>query len=137
MIDSPALIAIIDDDPSVCRALKRLIRSLGMRAATFPSGESFFHTVGSVEKPDCVVVDVQMPGMNGLEVQERMVQELPDIPLIFMTAHSDEAVAKRVVAMGAVGFLNKPFADNSLIELIQQALHRPGESGMGSNGEVG
>ena len=135
MIESTVLIAIIDDDPSVCRALKRLIRSLGMRASTFPSGESFFHTVASVEKPDCVVVDVQMPGMNGLEVQERMVQEHPDIPLIFMTAHTDEAVANRVVAMGAVGFLNKPFADNSLMELIHHALHRPGANGIGSIGE--
>jgi FixJ family two-component response regulator len=137
MIDSTVLIAIIDDDPSVCRALERLVRSLGMRASTFPSGESFFHTVASVDKPDCVVVDVQMPGMNGLEVQERMDLEHLDIPLIFMAAHTDEAVAKRVVAMGAVGFLNKPFADNSLIELIQRALHRPGKNGIGSNGKVG
>ena len=136
MIDSPAFIAIIDDDPSVCRALQRLVRSLGMRASTFPSGESFFHAVASVEKPDCVVVDVQMPGMNGLEVQQRMVQEHPEIPLIFMTAHTDEVVAKRVVALGAVGFLNKPFADSLLIELIQRALHRPGENGPASSGEV-
>jgi FixJ family two-component response regulator len=137
MIDSPAFIAIIDDDPSVCRALQRLVRSLGMRASTFPSGESFFDAVASVERPDCVVVDVQMPGMTGLEVQQRMVQEHPDVPLIFMTAHADDVVAKRVVALGAVGFLNKPFADSSLIELIQRALHRPGENGQASNGAVG
>ena len=137
MIDSPAFIAIIDDDPSVCRALQRLVRSLGMRASTFPSGESFFLAITSVEKPDCIVVDVQMPGMNGLEVQVRMVEEHPDVPLIFMTAHTDEAVAKRVVAMGAVGFLSKPFADSSLIELIERALHRPGENGLASNGRVG
>ena len=137
MIDSPACIAIIDDDPSVCRALQRLVRSLGMRATTFPSGESFFHAVATAPKPDCVVVDVQMPGMNGLEVQQRMVQEHPDVPLIFMTAHTDEVVAERAVAVGAVGFLNKPFADDSLIELIQRALHRPGENGQLSNGHVG
>lgn len=132
----PAFIAIIDDDPSVCRALKRLVRSLGMRASTFPSGESFFHAVASVEKPDCVVVDVQMPGMTGLEVQQRMVQEHPDIPLILMTAHTDELVAKRVVSMGAIGFLLKPFADSLLIKLIQLALHRPGENGLTLNGRV-
>ena len=91
----------------------------------------------TVEKPDCVVVDVQMPGMNGLDVQERMVHEHPEIPLIMMTAHTDEVVAKRVAAMGTVGFLFNPFADSSLIELIQRALHRPGENGPGSNGEFG
>ena len=139
MIDSPAFIAIIDDDPSVCRALQRLVRSLGMRASTFPSGESFFDAVASVEKPDCVVVDVQMPGMNGLEVQQRMVREHPDIPLIFMTAHVDEVLAKRIVATGAVGFLSKPFADSSLIELIQRALHPTAQNGRpsSSNGQAG
>jgi FixJ family two-component response regulator len=137
MRDPPALIAIVDDDPSVCRALKRLVRSLGMRASTYPSGESFFLALESVEKPDCVVVDVQMPGMNGLEVQERMVQEHPDIPLIFMSAHTSEVVTKRVAVVGAVGFLAKPFADSSLIELIQCALHRARQIGPGSNGEVG
>jgi FixJ family two-component response regulator len=137
MTDSPAFIAIIDDDPSVCRALQRLVRSLGMRASTFPSGESFFDAVASVERPNCVVVDVQMPGMTGLEVQQRMVQEHPDIPIIFMTAHTDEVAVERIVAMGAVGFLSKPFADSSLIELIERALHRPGENVLASNGRVG
>jgi FixJ family two-component response regulator len=135
MVDFLALIAIIDDDPSVCRALHRLVRSLGMRASTFCSGQSFFDAVASVEKPDCVVVDVQMPGMNGFEVQQRMVREHPDIPLIFMTAHVDEVLAKRIVAMGAVGFLSKPFADSSLIELIQRALHPPERNGLASSGD--
>jgi FixJ family two-component response regulator len=78
-----------------------------------------------------------MPGMTGLEVQQRMVQEHPDIPIIFMTAHTDEVIVKRIVAMGAVGFLSKPFADSSLIELIERALHRPGENVLASNGRVG
>ncbi len=137
MTDDPAFIAIIDDDSSVCRALHRLVRSLGMRASTFPSGESFFDAVKSVEKPDCVVVDVQMPGMNGLEVQQRMAHEHPEIPLIFMTAHAEEVVAKRIVGLGAVGFLSKPFPDSSLIELIQRALHRPGQNSLPSSGEAG
>ncbi|HWT82649.1 MAG TPA: response regulator, partial [Candidatus Methylomirabilis sp.] len=92
--------------------------------------------IASVDKPDCVVVDVQLPGMNGPEVQQRMVQEHLDIPLIFMTAHKDDDVAERVGAVGAVGFLDKPFADSSLMELIQRALHWPGGKGPGSNGEV-
>jgi FixJ family two-component response regulator len=132
MFDSSALVAIIDDDPSVCRALQRLVRSLGMRASTFLSGESFLHAVASVEKPACVVVDVQMAGMTGLEVQQRMVQAHPDIPLIFMSAHRDELVARRAVDMGAVGFLNKPFSESSLIELFRRALRRPAENGLAS-----
>lgn len=136
MKHSPALVAIVDDDASVCRALMRLVRSLGMRAVTFPSGESFFHSIPSAERPDCIVLDVQMPGMNGLEMQQRMVQEHLHIPLIFMTAHSDEVVAKRVAAAGAVGFLHKPFSDRSLIELLERALHVAGANNSGSNGDV-
>jgi FixJ family two-component response regulator len=136
MIDSPTLIAIIDDDPSVCRALKRLVRSLGMRASTYPSGESFFSSIASVEKPACVVVDVHMPGMSGLDVQERIAQERLEIPLILMTAHIDEVIAERAASAGAIGFLPKPFADSTLIELIDRALHGRAHDSRGSNGAV-
>jgi FixJ family two-component response regulator len=70
-------------------------------------------------------------------LQTVFVEEHPDIPLIFMTAHTDEVVAQRAVAMGAMGFLNKPFADSLLIQLIQRALHRPEAIGRASNGKVG
>jgi FixJ family two-component response regulator len=136
MIDSPVLIAIIDDDPSVCRALQRLVRSFGMRASTFPSGETFFHVLALGENPSCVVVDIQMPGMNGFQVQQRMLQEHLDIPVIFITAHMDKDFAERAAAAGVIGFLDKPFTDHALMMLIQRALCRTGGNDTRSNGKV-
>src|SRR5271165_480678 len=121
MRDTPALIAIIDDDASVCRALQRLIRSFGMRTAAFASGELFLLDLASAEWPDCVLLDVQMPGMNGFEVQEQLARDRLRLPLIFITAHSDEEFEGRAFAAGAVGVLQKPFTDQSLIELIRCA----------------
>jgi CheY-like chemotaxis protein len=85
MRDIPALIAIIDDDASVCRSLQRLIRSFGMRTAAFASGELFLLFLASAERPDCALLDVQMPGVNGLEVQEQPVRDRFDLPLIFIS----------------------------------------------------
>jgi FixJ family two-component response regulator len=120
---TPALIAIIDDDASVCRALQRLVRSLGMRTSAFTSGESFLLSLASAERPDCALLDVQMPGMNGLEVQRRLALEGIALPLVFITAHEEDGIAERAIAAGAVGFLQKPFTDQSLIKLIRRALH--------------
>jgi len=122
MRDTPALIAIIDDDASVCRALQRLIRSFGMRTAAFASGELFLLDLATAERPDCVLLDVQMPGMNGLEVQRRLALEGVALPLVFITAHEEDGIAERAMAAGALGFLQKPFTDQSLIELIRRAL---------------
>jgi FixJ family two-component response regulator len=117
-------IAIVDDDPSVGRALGRLVRSLGMQSETFLSGEAFLRYVELGGTPDCVVLDVQMPGMNGLKVQQQMYQQQMAVPVIFITAHDDPGVAERVIATGAAGFLHKPFADESLRVLICDALRR-------------
>jgi FixJ family two-component response regulator len=87
-----------------------------------------------VEKPDCLVVDVRLPGMNGFQVQERMVHERLNIPLIFMTAHADERAEQDVAPAASVGFLGKPFAGSTLIELIERALHRSDRNGHGSSG---
>src|SRR5271157_5809591 len=122
MRDTPALIAIIDDDASVCRALQRLIRSFGMRTAAFASGELFLLDIATAERPDCALLDVQMPGMNGLEVQRRLALEGIALPLVFITAHEEAGIAEQAMAAGAVGFLQKPFSDQSLIELIRHAL---------------
>lgn len=117
-----AQIAIVDDDPSVGRALGRLVRSLGMRSETFTCGEAFFRAIAASWKPDCVVLDVQMPGMNGLEIQRRIVEQELAVPVIFITAHEDRAAAERAIAAGAVGFLYKPFSDESLEQLVRRAL---------------
>jgi FixJ family two-component response regulator len=126
MPDVTALIAIVDDDPSVRRALQRLVRSFGLRAETFDSGESLLRALASSRRFGCAVMDVQMPGMNGLEVQRRLTLLGIALPLVFITAHDEEGVAERARAAGAVGFLHKPFTDQSLLDLIDRAL-QPGD----------
>ena len=115
------LIAIVDDDESVCRAMKRLVRSLGMEADAFTSGREFIDRIETMPsfQPDCVVLDVQMPGMSGLEVQERLANSGNRLPVIFITAHDDAGVRDRALAAGAIDFLRKPFND----ELFMKTLH--------------
>jgi len=122
MPDLTPLIAIVDDDPSVRRALGRLLRSFGLRAETFDSGEEFLRGLASSNRPDCVVMDVQMPVMSGLEVQQRLARERIRLPLVFVTAFEEASVTERAIAAGAIGFLRKPFTDRSLIDLIRRAL---------------
>jgi len=120
----PPLIHIVDDDPSVCRALKRLLRSWGMQVRTFASGEEFLSVLKSSHDADCSVIDVQMPGMTGLEVQERMRRAGMDLPVIFITAHEEEGVEERAFKFGAAGFVRKPFSDEVLVGLIRTAMQR-------------
>ncbi len=116
------LIAVVDDDPSVRRALQRLMRSFGLRAEAFHSGEGLLRALASSQRFGCAVMDVQMPGMTGLEVQRHLALRGIALPLVFITAHEEEGVAERAIAAGAVGFLHKPFTDQSLIDLIRRAL---------------
>ena len=101
---SKPLIAIIDDDESVCRAMKRLVRSLGMEGDTFTSGQEFIDRIETTPsfQPDCVVLDVQMPGMNGLQVQAWLASSRNPLPVIFITAHDETGVRDRALAAGAV-----------------------------------
>jgi len=117
-------IAIVDDDASVCRAVKRLLRSFSMDAETFNSGQSFIDLVEAMPsfQPDCVILDVQMPGMNGLEVQQRLVKSGHRIPVIFITAHDELGVRGKALAAGAVAFLRKPFDDQLLIKTLREAV---------------
>jgi FixJ family two-component response regulator len=115
-----ALIAIVDDDASVCEALESLLKSIGFRTASFTSARSF---LDSSEFPDvsCVVLDVSMPNMDGLELQRHLAGTHP-IPIIFITAHRDEKTRERALRAGAIRFLNKPFSDEALIDSLQSAL---------------
>ena len=125
MSKSKPLIAIVDDDESVCRAMKRLVRSLGMEADAFTSGQEFIDRIETTPsfQPDCVVLDVQMPGMNGLEVQERLATSGNPLPVIFITAHDEAGVRDRALAAGAVAFLRKPFNDELFIKTLRVALN--------------
>jgi FixJ family two-component response regulator len=122
------LIAIVDDDESVCRALKRLIRSLGMDADTYSSGERFIELIEAMPslKIDCVVLDVQMPGITGLQVQEQLRRASHRIPIIFITAHDDSTLREQALAAGALAFLRKPFNDELLIKILKVALDSDG-----------
>jgi FixJ family two-component response regulator len=121
---SKPLIAIVDDDESVCRALRRLIRSLSMDAEIFTSGREFLDLVEAMPSfhPDCLVLDVQMPEMNGLVLQNRLVTAGHTIPVIFITAHDDVGVRERALGAGALAFLRKPFDDELLIKTLRVAL---------------
>jgi FixJ family two-component response regulator len=123
---SPPTIAIVDDDESVCRAIKRLVRSLGMEADTFTSGQEFIELVQGMSwlAIDCLVLDLQMPGMGGLEVQERLMISGKGIPIIFITAHDDVGARERALAAGAVAFLRKPFNDELFLKTLNEALKR-------------
>jgi len=122
------LIAIVDDDEFVCRALRRLIRSLGMTAETYRTGTEFVDLIEALPsyQPDCVVLDVQMPGMNGIEVQTSIRRARGAIPVILITAHEDRAVREQALKNGAVAFLRKPFNDALLIRTLDAALGRDG-----------
>jgi FixJ family two-component response regulator len=120
------LIAIVDDDESVCRAMRRLLRSLGMDGETFGSGREFLDLLEAMPSfhADCLVLDVQMPGMNGLEVQDQLIKSGNPIPVIIITAHDEVEVREKALAAGAVAFLRKPFNDELLINTLREALKR-------------
>lgn len=126
MIASKPLIVIVDDDESVCRALRRLVRSVGMEAEIFTSGQDFIDLCEAMPsyEPGCVILDVQMPGMNGLDVQQRLLKSRKKIPVIFITAHDDLGARERALAAGALAFIRKPFQDEILIKTMRQALNR-------------
>jgi FixJ family two-component response regulator len=123
---SKPLIAIVDDDQSVCRAVRRLLRSLAMNAETFSTGQQLLDLLDAMPsfQPDGLILDVQMPGMNGLEVQERLTRNGNPIPVIFITAHDEVGIREKALAAGAVAFLRKPFNDELLIKTIREALKR-------------
>jgi FixJ family two-component response regulator len=123
---SKPLIVIVDDDESVCRAIRRLVRSVGMDAEIFSSGQNFLDLLEAMPsfQPDCLILDVQMPGLNGLDVQERLVKGGKTVPMIFITAHDEVGVREKALAAGAVAFLRKPFNDELLIKTMREALKR-------------
>lgn len=119
-------IAVVDDDDSVCRALRRLLRSLAMDAESFGSGQQFLDLLEAMPsyRPDCLILDMQMPGMNGLEVQHRLASSGKAIPVIFITAHDEPGAREKALAAGAVAYLRKPFDDELLIKTLREAVKR-------------
>jgi len=127
------LISVIDDDESVRRTTTRLIESFGFRAEAFESAESFLGS-GHLDDASCLIVDIQMPGMNGLQLQSQLAAAGYSIPIIFITAYDDKESRRRALQAGAIAFLGKPFSDEQLLQGIRLALHEFGdEPGVAGN----
>jgi two-component system response regulator FixJ len=122
MTDEPrATVFVVDDDPSVLDAVSLLLRSVGLRSHTFSSAAAFLEAYDPAV-PGCLILDLRMPEMNGIELQRRLVEMTSDLPVIFVTAHGDVPTAVTAVKAGAVDFIQKPFEDELLLEKVWQAL---------------
>ena len=117
------VIAIVDDDESFRRATTSFVRSLGYGTAAFDSAEAFLKSDRFCHT-DCVITDVQMPGMTGIELQGRLIAEGHRVPVIFITAFPEMRARAQALASGAIGFLAKPFNDQNLITCLNEALAR-------------
>jgi FixJ family two-component response regulator len=113
-------VAVIDDDESVRKALKRLLRAANLDADAFASGREFFDSVAS-HVPDCVILDLHMPGMNGLDVQGQLARGDLRIPVVVITGHDEPQVRAQCLAAGAAAYLRKPLDDESLLAAIDRA----------------
>jgi FixJ family two-component response regulator len=122
-----AIVWVVDDDASVREALRSLIRSAGLRVETLASAQEFLARP-RVEAPSCLVLDVRMPRVSGLDLQKRMAEISLQIPIVFITGHGDVPTSVRAMKAGAVEFLTKPFDDQDLLEAIQQARKRDREA---------
>jgi len=118
-----AVIAIVDDDPSVQRGLQRLIRSAGWKAETFASAQEFLAR-SRVESPNCVLLDLQLPGLSGLDIQKRMAEVGLEIPIVFLTGHGNIPASVQAMKAGAVQFLTKPADEQELLQAIEEAVER-------------
>jgi two-component system, LuxR family, response regulator FixJ len=116
-------IFVVDDDAAVRDALKLLLRSVGQAVETFGSGQEFIDAY-SEDRPGCLVLDIRMPGMSGLELQQKLNERHSILPIIFITGHGDVPMAVEAMQAGAVDFIQKPFRDQDLIDRINQALEK-------------
>ena len=123
MRESNAIIAIVDDDPSVREGLQSLVRSAGWRSETFASAQEFLaHT--HAEVPSCLILDLQLPGLSGLDLQKRMAEGDLEIPIVFLTGHGNIPASVQAMKGGAVEFLTKPVDEQELLRAIQEAIER-------------
>jgi FixJ family two-component response regulator len=116
-------IFIVDDDPSMRRALKRLLKSAGFGVQLFESGEEFLHSPER-HSTGCLILDIQMPGSSGFEVFDRLTDEGSPLSVIFLTAYPESAEAQKALESGAIAFLQKPFEDEELFKALEVALER-------------
>jgi FixJ family two-component response regulator len=122
-----ATVFIIDDDARMRAAMQRLLKSVGLHAESFATPQEFLRR-RPPDGPSCLVLDVRLPGMSGLDVQRRLIEAGVQIPVIFITGHGDISMSVKAMKSGAVEFLTKPFRDQDLLDAIQLALERENET---------
>ena len=123
MTEAAPIVFVVDDDPSVRRAIKRLIGSVGLQVELLESAPEFLQARHS-DVPSCLVLDIRLPGISGLDFQRELAQANIHIPIIFVTAHGDIPMTVRAMKAGAVEFLTKPFRDQDLLDAVHVALER-------------
>ncbi len=123
MSDQRPLVSVVDDDESVRESLPDLLYALGYTARTFSSALEFLSS-DALEHSQCLILDIAMPGMSGVELQAELKRRDERIPIVFITATRDETIRARVVELGAVACLTKPFSDTALLEAMRAALHK-------------
>jgi FixJ family two-component response regulator len=126
LLEQP-IVFVIDDDDSVRRSLERLLRSVDLDVETFASAQDFLRKP-MPDRPACVVLDLRLPGPSGLELQESLIRSGHDVPIVFISGHADVPSSVRAIKAGAVDFLQKPFSDQALLDIIHGALRRDREA---------
>jgi RNA polymerase sigma factor (sigma-70 family) len=123
MYESEGVVLIVDDDASMRCSLERLMRSVGLKAKSFGSAQEFLRCC-LPEEPACLVLDIRMPGLSGLDLQDRLIITQRNLPIIFITGHGSVPMSVRALKSGAVDFLLKPFDDQELLDAIHKTLER-------------
>src|SRR6202161_3751256 len=122
MTQPASIVFVVDDDPSVRRAIKVLLESVGLAVELCGSAKEFL--LGRPDRPSCLVLDISLPGVSGLDFQRQLAEAKINIPIIFISAHGDVPMTVRAMKAGAIEFLTKPFRDQDLLDAVQVALER-------------
>jgi FixJ family two-component response regulator len=123
MNETPAVVFVVDDEPSVCASVRRLIHSVGLEVQTFNSAQQFLRSQRP-NAPGCLVLDVRLPDLSGLDLQQALAKADVDLPIIFVTGHGDIPMTVRAMKAGAVEFLTKPYREQDLLDAIQHGIER-------------
>ena len=127
MSSEPPIVFVVDDDVSMREALRNLLRSVAFQVKTFDTAQQFL-AQGRTDAPSCLVLDVRLPGLSGLDLQRELAKAEIEVPIIFITGHGDIPMSVRAMKAGAVGFLTKPFRDQDLLDAVQEAVARDREA---------
>lgn len=121
MVEERRVVAIVDDEKAVCRAIGRLVTSAGLKSEIFSSAEEFLRSCRE-RQPDCLILDLSLPGMSGLELQQQLATDRCRTPIVVVSAHDDPLSRSQALQGGAVAFLGKPFDDEALLQAVHSAM---------------